>query len=69
MDDELKDYLAALGARIKARRKECKLNMRDIMIATGYYLLDPRPLPKSIGLERGLAEVYSAEVAGLLRIR
>ena len=37
VDGELKEYLTALGARMKARRKECKLNMRDIMIATGMY--------------------------------
>jgi transcriptional regulator with XRE-family HTH domain len=37
MDDELKEYMVALGVRIRARRKECNLNMRNIMIATGYY--------------------------------
>jgi hypothetical protein len=37
MDEEYKQYLVALGARIRARRKERNLKMRDIMIATGYY--------------------------------
>jgi transcriptional regulator with XRE-family HTH domain len=37
MDEELKKYLGALGAKIKARRTELNLNMKDIMIASGYY--------------------------------
>jgi hypothetical protein len=37
MDEEYKKYLVSLGARIRARRKECNLKMRDIMIAAGYY--------------------------------
>jgi hypothetical protein len=37
MDAELKEYLAALGARIKARRNECKMSLRDIVLATGSY--------------------------------
>lgn len=36
-DDEFKCFLKALGSRIRALRKEKKMNMRDIMIATGYY--------------------------------
>ena len=36
-EDEFKDFLKALGKRIKALRKDKKLNMRDIMISTGYH--------------------------------
>lgn len=36
-DEEFKCFLKALGTRIRTLRKEKKFNMRDIMIATGYY--------------------------------
>ena len=36
-EDEFKDFLKALGKRIKALRRDKKLNMRDIMISTGYH--------------------------------
>ena len=36
-EDEFKDFLKALGKRIRALRQNKKLNMRDIMISTGYY--------------------------------
>ena len=36
-EDEFRDFLKALGKRIRALRRDKKLNMRDIMIATGYY--------------------------------
>ena len=53
MDEELKEYLAALGARIKARRKECKMTMRDIMIATGSYDSQWRRYEKGGGVTLG----------------
>jgi len=36
-DEEYDCFLKALGTRIKQLRKDKKFNMRDIMIATGYY--------------------------------
>lgn len=36
-DEEFKRFLKALGIRIKTLRKDKNFNMRDIMIATGYY--------------------------------
>ena len=36
-EDEFKDFLKALGKRIRALRRDKKLNMRDIMISTGYH--------------------------------
>lgn len=36
-DQEFKGFLKALGARIKQLRKAKGLDMRDIMIASGYY--------------------------------
>lgn len=36
-EDEFKDFLKALGKRIRTLRRDKKLNMRDIMISTGYY--------------------------------
>lgn len=36
-EDEFKCFLKALGKRIRALRRDKKLNMRDIMIASGYY--------------------------------
>jgi transcriptional regulator with XRE-family HTH domain len=36
-DEEFKRFLKALGTRIKTLRKDKNFNMRDIMIATGYY--------------------------------
>ncbi len=36
-EDEFKDFLKALGKRIRALRKDKKMNMRDIMISTGYH--------------------------------
>ena len=36
-EDEFKDFLKALGKRIRTLRKDKKLNMRDIMISTGYH--------------------------------
>lgn len=36
-EDEFKGFLKALGKRIRALRRDKKLNMRDIMISTGYY--------------------------------
>ncbi|MGI4829506.1 MAG: helix-turn-helix domain-containing protein [Janthinobacterium lividum] len=36
-EDEFKGFLKILGHRIRAIRKARNLNMRDIMISTGYY--------------------------------
>lgn len=36
-DDEFRAFLKALGSRIKTFRKEKKLDMRHIMIVSGYY--------------------------------
>lgn len=36
-EDEFKGFLKVLGHRIRAIRKARNLNMRDIMISTGYY--------------------------------
>ena len=36
-EDEFKCFLKVLGKRIRTLRKDKKLNMRDIMIASGYY--------------------------------
>ena len=36
-EDEFKDFLKALGKRIRALRRDKKVNMRDIMISTGYH--------------------------------
>ena len=36
-DDEFKGFLKTLGLRIRAIRKEKRLNMRHIMIVSGYY--------------------------------
>lgn len=36
-DQEFKDFLKALGTRIRQLRKSKGLDMRDIMIASGYY--------------------------------
>ena len=36
-DEEFKCFLKALGTRIRTLRKDKNFNMRDIMIATGYY--------------------------------
>ena len=36
-DQEFKDFLKALGTRIRQIRKAKGLDMRDIMIASGYY--------------------------------
>ena len=36
-DEEYECFLKALGTRVKQLRKDKNVNMRDIMIATGYY--------------------------------
>jgi transcriptional regulator with XRE-family HTH domain len=37
MDEGYKTYLVTLGKKIRARRKECGLSLRDMVVVHGYH--------------------------------